>query len=75
MAVLSVIGMIHVWPNFLFGITADSLHQLLNSAVRGVVQSIILYAIVFAIARLLSSMYLKLSNTKPIVNTGLMVEK
>ena len=70
-ATLSVIGMIHVWPNFLFGITADSLHQLLNSAVRGVVQSVILYAIVFAIAKLLSSMYLKLSNTKPIVHAEL----
>jgi hypothetical protein len=67
--------MIHVWPNFLFGITADSMHQLLNSAVRGVVQSIILYAIVFAIAKLLSNMYLRLSNTKPIVNTKLVIGK
>jgi hypothetical protein len=74
-ATLSVIGMIHVWPNFLFGITADSLHQLLNSAVRGVVQSVILYAIVFAIAKLLSNMYLKLSNTNSIVNAELIVEK
>jgi hypothetical protein len=63
-AVLSVIGMIHVWPNFLFGITADSLHQLLNSAVRGVVQPVILYSIVFAIARMLSSFYLKSINNK-----------
>lgn len=74
-ATLSVIGMIHVWPNFLFGITADSLHQLLNSAVRGVVQSVILYAIIFAIAKLLSNIYLKISNTKPIVNAHLIVEK
>ncbi len=74
-ATLSVIGMIHVWPNFLFGITADSLHHLFNSAVRGVVQTVILYAIVFAIAKLLSNMYLNLSNAKPIVDVALIVQK
>jgi hypothetical protein len=74
-AVLSVIGMINVWPNFLFGIIAESLHHLLNSAVRGVVQVVILYAIVFAIARLLSGMYLKLLGTKTITSLGLKVEQ
>ena len=73
--VLSVIGMINVWPNFLFGITADSLHHLFIGVVRGVVQTVVLYAIVFAIAKLLSNMYLKLSNTKPRVDAHLVVEK
>jgi hypothetical protein len=56
-ATLSVIGMVQVWPNFLFGITADSLHHLLISAVRGVIQPVILYAIVFAIAKGMSSVF------------------
>ena len=71
---LSVIGMLNVWPNFLFGITADSLHHLFSGVVRGVVQSFILYAIVFAIAKGLSNLYLKFLNTKPIINSAPIVE-
>ena len=62
--VLSVIGMLNVWPNFLFGITADSLHHLFIGVVRGVAQPVILYAIVFAIAKGLSNLYLKLTHSK-----------
>ena len=72
---LSVIGMLNVWPNFLFGITADSLNHLFNGVVRGVVQSVILYAIVFAIAKGLSSLYLKLSHSKSVFNSAPIVEK
>ena len=63
--VLSAIGMLHIWPNFLFGITAESLHHLFNSAFRDVVQSVLLYTIVFAIARGLSSIYLRLTYGSP----------
>lgn len=70
LAVLSVIGMLHVWPNFLFGITADSLHHLFNSALRGVFQSIFLYAILFAIAKGLSNLYLKLFLRKHVLNSS-----
>jgi len=63
--ILSAIGMLHIWPNFLFGITAESLHHLFNSAFRDVVQSVFLFAIVFAIAKLLSNVFLKFSIVKP----------
>ena len=59
---LSVIGMLNVWPNFLFGITAESLHVLFMSVVRGVFQSVLLYVIAFYIAKLLSNL---LSIAKP----------
>lgn len=49
--VLSAIGMLNLWNNFLFGITADSLHHLFIGVVRGVPQSIFLYAIVLVLAR------------------------
>jgi len=71
---LSVIGMLNVWPNFLFGITADSLHHLFNSAVRGVAQSAILYAIVFATAKGLSNLYLRLSHNQHNINSVPIVE-
>ena len=71
---LSVIGMLNVWPNFLFGITADSLHHLFIGVVRGVVQPVILYAIVLAIAKGLSSLYLKLTHSKSSFNSKPIVE-
>jgi hypothetical protein len=55
-AAISVIGMLNTWPTFLFGITADSLHHLFISVVRGVPQNVMLYAIVFFIAKLLSNL-------------------
>jgi ABC-type arginine transport system permease subunit len=47
---------LNTWPTFLFGITADSLHHLFISVVRGVPQNVMLYAIVFFIAKLLSNL-------------------
>ena len=73
-SVLSVIGMLNVWPNFLFGITADSLHHLFSGVVRGVVQSVVLYAIIFAIAKGLSNLYLKLSHSKSSFNSAPIVD-
>lgn len=70
--VLSAIGMLHIWDNFLFGITAESLHHLFNSAFRDVVQSVFLYAIVFAIARGLSNIHLRLTNVAPASNSTFM---
>ncbi len=72
--VLSVIGMLNVWPNFLFGITADSLHHLFIGVARGVAQPVILYAIVFAIAKGLSNLYLKLIHSKSTFDSALIVE-
>lgn len=60
--VMSVIGMLNIWPNFLFGITADSLHHLFINVARGVLQSAILYAIVFYAAKSMSNLVL---NVKP----------
>lgn len=57
---LSVIGMLNVWPNFLFGITADSLQHLFMGVVRGVPQSVFLYAIIFYIAKSLSNLILNI---------------
>jgi hypothetical protein len=57
-AVLAVIGMLNVWPNFLFGITADSLQHLIDGVVRGVPQSVLLYAILFVIAKFISNVLL-----------------
>jgi hypothetical protein len=56
--ILSVIGMLNLWPNFLFGITADSIHHLFNSVVRGVLQSVALYAFMFSISKGLAILYL-----------------
>lgn len=56
LAGLSVIGMLNVWPNFLFGITADSLHFLFQSVARGIFQSVLLYSITFHIAKSLSNL-------------------
>jgi len=63
--VLSVIGMLNIWPNFLFGITADSLQHLINGILRGVVQSVLIYSIAFAIAKLIAKFFLKILNDKP----------
>jgi hypothetical protein len=60
--VLSAIGMLNVWNNFLFGITADSLNHLFIGVVRGVPQSVLLYFIVLLIAR----MFLKVFKIKSV---------
>lgn len=71
---LAVIGMLNVWPNFLFGITADSLHYLFIGVVRGVIQSVLLYSIVFAISKVISGLITMLMHKKPIVNSSFAVK-
>ncbi len=61
---LAAIGMLNIWPNFLFGITADSLHHLFIGVVRGVPQSILLYTVVFAIAKMISSLFLNMTQAR-----------
>jgi hypothetical protein len=48
---ISAIGMLNLWPNFLFGITADSLHALFIGVVRGILQTAVLYFIAISIAK------------------------
>jgi hypothetical protein len=69
--VLSVIGMLNVWPNFLFGITAESLQHLFGAVARGVLQSVLMYSIIFAIAKLLSYLISKLMHGKSEINARL----
>ncbi len=69
---LAVIGMLNTWPNFLFGITADSLHHLFLGVVRGVLQSVFLFLIVFAVAKLLSNIFLII---KPVSDSSLIVNR
>jgi hypothetical protein len=53
---VSVIGMLGVWKIFQYGITAESLQAIFMAVVRGVPQNIIIYALVFAVARLFLGM-------------------
>lgn len=69
--ILAVIGMLNVWTNFIFGITADSLQHLIDGVVRGVPQSVLLYAIVFAIAKFISNLLLAMTHGK---STALVVK-
>ena len=55
--IISVIGMLNLWPNFLFGITADSFHALFIGVVRGVLQSVLMYFIVFWIAKMITKTF------------------
>ncbi|MDI1299024.1 hypothetical protein [Methylotenera sp.] len=71
---LAVIGMLNVWPNFLFGITADSLHYLFIGVVRGVIQSVLLYSIVFAISKVVSGLITMLMHKKPMTISSLAVK-
>jgi len=72
--VLSVIGMLNMWPHFLFGITADSLQQLFIGVARGVPQSVLMYCIAYGIAKLLSTLISKLLNDKSEINSVLAVK-
>lgn len=71
LTVLATIGMLNMWPNFLFGITADSLHHLFMAVMRGVLQSVILYSIAFYIAKSLSKL---VTNIKPVRASALFVK-
>lgn len=67
---LTVIGMLNVWPSFLFGITADSLHHLFMGVVRGIPQTVLLYSIVFYIAKFLSNLVNRVLKIKPARNAA-----
>ena len=72
--VLAVIGMLNMWPNFLFGITADSLQQLFIGVVRGVPQNVLLYCIAYGIAKVISRLISRLVHEKSIVVSSLVVK-
>jgi len=71
---LAVVGMLNMWPNFLFGITADSLHHLFIGVVRGVPQNILMYCIAYAIAKAIARLISRLMHEKPIGNSSLIVK-
>lgn len=63
--VISVIGMLSLWGNFVFGITGDSFHHLFMGVVRGVMQSAFLYFIAISFAKFLTKSFsLKTSSNK-----------
>jgi len=70
----AVIGMLNVWTNFLFGITADSLHYLFIGVVRGVIQTVTLYSIVFAISKAISGLILKVMRGKSVITSSLIAK-
>lgn len=49
---LSALGMLGIWKLFQYGITAESLQAMFMGVVRGVPQNIILYLVIFHMARL-----------------------
>ena len=57
MIVISVIGMLNLWPNFIYGITADSFHHLFIAVVRGVLQSALLYFIAVSFAKAIGNAF------------------
>jgi hypothetical protein len=61
--VISVIGMLNLWPNFIYGITAESFHYLFIGIVRGVAQSAVLYYVAISIVKSIGIS--AVSNDKP----------
>lgn len=55
--VISVIGLLNLWQNFIYGITADSFHHLFIAVVRGVLQSALLYAIAIFIVKFINKAF------------------
>jgi hypothetical protein len=55
--VVSGIGMINLWPNFIFGVSAESLHYLFIGVVRGVLQTAILYFIAISLAKFITKAF------------------
>lgn len=49
---VSALGMLGIWRMFQYGISAESLHVLFIGVVRGLPQTIILYLVIFHIARM-----------------------
>ncbi len=72
--ILSVIGMLNIWTNFLFGITADSLQQLIGGVLRGLPQSLLIYCLAYGIAKVLSNLISKMLNNKPEINVMLTIK-
>ncbi|MBW8328230.1 MAG: hypothetical protein K0M48_03445 [Thiobacillus sp.] len=50
--ILSALGMLGIWKLFQYGISAESLQAMFMGVVRGVPQNIILYLVIFHMARL-----------------------
>ena len=51
---ISSLGMLGIWRLFQYGITAESLHLIFMSVVRGLPQNIFLYLVVFYISNLVT---------------------
>ncbi|MFT3735912.1 MAG: hypothetical protein QM776_12940 [Rhodocyclaceae bacterium] len=49
----SVPGLLAIWTTFQYGITAESFHQMLGGVLRGVVQTIVIYLLVYKAAKFL----------------------
>ncbi len=49
---ISTLGMLGIWKLFQYGISAESLHYIFMAVVRGVPQGIVLYLLIFHIARI-----------------------
>jgi len=62
--VLSAIGMINLWPNFLFGITSDSIQGLFGPVVRGLFQIAILYFIASSLAKWIIKAFISSDKSK-----------
>ncbi len=56
---LSALAMMNVWAFFFTGIVNDSLYSVLDSAVRGLIQMIIVYLLTFHATKLLLAMFLR----------------
>ena len=67
---LSVIGMLNLWPNFIFGVTSDSFLALLSGVFRGIFQSVLLYFIAFSIAKFITKAF----NIQSIFKTTYVIE-
>jgi hypothetical protein len=51
-ASISALGMLEIWTYFMGGVTYESLHKVLHLFVRSFEQTVLIYALLFAIARL-----------------------
>jgi hypothetical protein len=60
---LSTLGMLGIWHMFLYGLSADSLQALFMSVVRSLPQNIMLYLLIFHIARIGANMLGSLAGT------------
>ncbi len=61
---LSIIGMLNIWPNFLFGLTNDSLHSMFIGVFRGAFQATFLFLIAVFFAKLIAKTFNVTSRAK-----------